>query len=81
MSGQSEPSDEPGSGRASERLVVALVRGVHGLRGAVRVEVLTDHPETNDRAIAIEAMASSTPRRPLLNQTEWAALKAICEER
>jgi 16S rRNA processing protein RimM len=26
--------------------VVALVRGVHGLRGAIRVEVLTDHPET-----------------------------------
>lgn len=26
--------------------MVALVRGVHGLRGAVRVEVLTDHPET-----------------------------------
>jgi 16S rRNA processing protein RimM len=30
---------------APERLVVALVRGVHGLRGAVRVEVLTDRPE------------------------------------
>jgi len=30
---------------ASERLVVALVRGVHGLRGAVRVEVLTDRPD------------------------------------
>jgi 16S rRNA processing protein RimM len=28
-----------------ERLVVALVRGVHGLRGAVRVEILTDRPE------------------------------------
>jgi 16S rRNA processing protein RimM len=28
------------------RLVVALVRGVHGLNGAVRVEVLTDRPET-----------------------------------
>jgi 16S rRNA processing protein RimM len=27
-----------------ERLVVGLVRGVHGLRGAVRVEVLTDRP-------------------------------------
>ena len=27
------------------RLVVGLVRGVHGLHGAVRVEVLTDHPE------------------------------------
>jgi 16S rRNA processing protein RimM len=26
--------------------VVALVRGVHGLRGALRVEVLTDRPET-----------------------------------
>jgi 16S rRNA processing protein RimM len=25
--------------------VVALVRGVHGLRGAVRVEILTDRPE------------------------------------
>ncbi|HEX5451936.1 MAG TPA: ribosome maturation factor RimM [Candidatus Limnocylindrales bacterium] len=27
-----------------ERLVVGLVRGVHGLRGAVRVEVLSDQP-------------------------------------
>ncbi len=30
---------------ATERLVVALVRGAHGLRGAVRVEILTDRPE------------------------------------
>ena len=30
--------------------MVALVRGVHGLHGAVRVEVLTDHPETPLRA-------------------------------
>lgn len=29
----------------SERLVVAKVRGLHGLRGDVRVEVLTDQPE------------------------------------
>ena len=29
----------------AERLRVALVRGVHGLRGAVRVEILTDRPE------------------------------------
>ncbi len=36
------PDDHAG---ASERLVVGLVRGVHGLRGAVRVEVLTDRPE------------------------------------
>jgi 16S rRNA processing protein RimM len=30
---------------ADDRLVVALVRGIHGLRGAVRVEILTDRPE------------------------------------
>lgn len=30
---------------SAQRLVVALVRGAHGLRGAVRVEILTDHPE------------------------------------
>lgn len=30
---------------AAERLVVGLVRGLHGLRGAIRVEVLTDRPE------------------------------------
>ncbi|HET9614085.1 MAG TPA: ribosome maturation factor RimM [Candidatus Limnocylindrales bacterium] len=33
------------AGAAGERLVVALVRGVHGLRGAIRVEILTDRPE------------------------------------
>jgi 16S rRNA processing protein RimM len=34
-----EPAETAGS-----RLVVGLVRGLHGLRGAVRVEVLTDDP-------------------------------------
>ena len=29
--------------------MVALVRGVHGLRGAVRIEVLTDHPDDRFR--------------------------------
>ena len=33
------------AGLGTDRLVVALVRGVHGLRGAVRVEDLTDRPE------------------------------------
>jgi 16S rRNA processing protein RimM len=38
--------ETPASNRVTgERLVVALVRGVHGLNGAVRVEILTDHPE------------------------------------
>jgi len=29
----------------AERIAVGLVRGLHGLRGAVRVEVLTDRPD------------------------------------
>jgi 16S rRNA processing protein RimM len=37
----------------TQRLVVALVRGVHGLRGAVRVEVLTDRPEQRFRSGAV----------------------------
>ena len=36
---------EVSSPAAADRLVVALVRGLHGLRGAVRVEILTDHPD------------------------------------
>jgi 16S rRNA processing protein RimM len=35
----------PAGTTRGDRLVVALVRGVHGLRGAVRVEILTDRPE------------------------------------
>lgn len=39
-------TDRPGVplGAADPRLVVGQVRGLHGLRGAVRVEVLTDDP-------------------------------------
>ncbi len=37
------------AGTADERLVVALVRSLHGLRGAVRVEILTDRPEERFR--------------------------------
>ncbi len=43
------PGSAAGAGEAigarSERLVVGLVRGVHGLHGVVRIEVLTDRPE------------------------------------
>ena len=41
-------------------------------------KILADHPETRERVAAIEAMAGSGPRRALLDQAEWAALKAIC---
>jgi 16S rRNA processing protein RimM len=45
-------SSESG-GAGTQRLVVALVRGVHGLHGAVRVEVLTDRPEQRFRPGAV----------------------------
>src|SRR3954471_21466199 len=39
-------SSELAEGAAlTNRLVVGLVRGVHGLRGAVRVEILSDNPD------------------------------------
>jgi len=43
--------------------VVALVRGVHGLRGAVRVEVLTDRPD--ERFVAGTVLYREGDPRPL----------------
>ena len=51
-----------GSAPTSQRLVVALVRGVHGLRGAVRVEVLTDRPEQRYRpGVVLHREGSDAP--------------------
>jgi 16S rRNA processing protein RimM len=51
-----------GHASGSQRLVVALVRGVHGLRGAVRVEVLTDRPEQRFRpGIVLHREGSDAP--------------------
>jgi 16S rRNA processing protein RimM len=51
------------SGAATtQHLVVALVRGVHGLRGAVRVEVLTDRPEQRFRpGVVLRREGSDAP--------------------
>lgn len=58
---------------AGERLAVGLVRGLHGLRGGLRVEVLTDRPgerfrpgarlyrEGSDQPLTV---ASATPAEP-----------------
>ena len=45
MSRSRSKSSDTGEPPVATRLVVALVRGVHGLNGAVRVEVLTDRAE------------------------------------
>jgi 16S rRNA processing protein RimM len=43
--------------------VVALVRGVHGLNGAIRAEVLTDRPE--DRFVVGQVLFREGDERPL----------------
>ena len=46
----------------TDRLVVGLVRGVHGLRGMVRVEILSDNP---DRFTAGSVLHRENDDRPL----------------
>ncbi len=45
----------------TERLVVGLVRGIHGLRGAVRVEILTDDPERFRPGSVLHAEGDAAP--------------------
>jgi 16S rRNA processing protein RimM len=45
----------------TERLVVGLVRGIHGLRGAVRVEVLTDDPARFAVGSVVHREGETTP--------------------
>jgi predicted Zn-dependent protease len=42
------------------------------------IKILLDHPETRDRIAAIDAVALSGPITPLLDATDWNALKQIC---
>jgi 16S rRNA processing protein RimM len=66
-----------GHADTTERLVVALVRGVHGLRGAVRVEVLTDRPEQRFRRGAVlhregsEAPLTIASAEPVADGPGW----------
>jgi 16S rRNA processing protein RimM len=46
---------------AEDRLVVGLVRGVHGLRGAVRVEILTDNEGRFDAGNVLHLEGSGRP--------------------
>lgn len=55
-----------------QRLVVALVRGAHGLRGAVRVEILTDNPEL--RYAPGQTLFRENDERPLT--IEWSSAVA-----
>jgi Zn-dependent protease with chaperone function len=41
-------------------------------------QILMDHPETKARIAAINRLAAARPSVPLLEASEWAALKQIC---
>mgnify|MGYP000986078322 CR=1 FL=1 len=62
------------------RALGSLLQRIAGTHAGPKI--LLDHPETRDRVAAIEAAAGTAagtaPRRPLLDQAEWAALKSIC---
>ena len=64
-----------GDPRALATILSRIAGGTHA-----GPKILADHPETRDRVAAIEAMPRFTPGTALLEQTEWAALKAICAE-
>lgn len=67
------PPDAAGAaGQGTERRVVALVRGLHGLDGAVRLEVLTDHPD--DRFAPGVELFPEGSTRPLV--VAWSAVVA-----
>jgi 16S rRNA processing protein RimM len=61
--GANDAMGRRGERGVDERLVVALVRGVHGLHGAVRAEVLTDRPE--DRFVPGAVLYREGDDRPL----------------
>jgi Zn-dependent protease with chaperone function len=42
------------------------------------IKILTDHPDTKDRIVAINAVAPTGTTTPLLGAADWAALKQIC---
>ena len=56
MAEATRPADED-----EARLVVGLVRGIHGLRGMVRVEILTDNPSRFDVGSTLYREGSATP--------------------
>ena len=72
-------SVEPGTA-GEERLAVGLVRGLHGLNGAVRVEVLTDRPERFDPGSVLHVEGSRGPLTVAWRQEDGPGLLLRFEE-
>jgi predicted Zn-dependent protease len=54
--------------------ILTRIAGTHGMTP----RILLDHPETRERVVAIHSLAKPGTGMPLLDATEWAALKRIC---
>ena len=57
-----------------ERLVVGLVRGLHGLRGTLRVEILTDHAGRFGRGSVLYPEGSDEPLTVTWSRTDGPGL-------
>ena len=65
-------------------LVEPLLRMLARLPGATRpgADILSDHPDTQARVDVINTLAKpQVPSQPLLEPSEWQALKRICAGR
>lgn len=54
--------------------LLARIDDLHG-KGS---SLFRDHPQTAERIVAIRSLAMPGSGRPLLDNTQWAALKNIC---
>jgi Zn-dependent protease with chaperone function len=66
-------------GADARGLATFLERAAGGTHPTLKI--LLDHPEAKERAAKIRAAAGSAPTRPLLDESEWAALRRICSGR
>jgi 16S rRNA processing protein RimM len=65
----------------AERITVGLVRGLHGLRGTVRIEVLSDEPARFDPGRVLFAEGSEEPLTVAWSQPSKPGLLLRFEER
>ena len=62
-----------GDPRALGRILSRIDGSTHSVP-----KILLDHPDTQSRVTAIDALAGSTAARAIISDDDWAALRRIC---